>query len=348
MTIDLTNWAGNIQFRARAALTPQTMDELRRIVASERSIRVIGSLHSFTDIADTDGVLISLEALTRADDVVVAPDRATVRVPAGIRYGDLVPTLEREGLALRNLASLPHISVAGAVQTGTHGSGDRTGSLATQVAALELVTASGDLATVARGDEDFAGYVVGLGALGVVTHVHLDAEPAYDVAQTVYEGVTWDAALADFDTLTSAGDSVSLFTRWADADHIDQVWVKARVGNARGDVARLGGIPADGPRHPLPAARRSPHCARWRNRSPRCCWSARCGRSLPTTCGFQSAPALGQGLHHARRRHRPPLPRVGALRRATAQTRPRRPVHERVPRPGRVGLTGLRQLLLRC
>lgn len=274
MTIDLTNWAGNIQFRARAALTPQTMDELRRIVASERSIRVIGSRHSFTDIADTDGVLISLEALTRADDVVVAPDRATVRVPAGIRYGDLVPTLEREGLALRNLASLPHISVAGAVQTGTHGSGDRTGSLATQVAALELVTASGDLATVARGDEDFAGYVVGLGALGVVTHVHLDVEPAYDMAQTVYEGVTWDAALADFDTLTSAGDSVSLFTRWADADHVDQVWVKARVGNARGDVARLGGIPADGPRHPLPGIDPAPCTAqggepgRWFDRLP--------------------------------------------------------------------------------
>lgn len=258
MVTTLTNWAGNVAFRAREVLTPRTIDELRQVVSTEPRIRVIGSRHSFSDIADTDGALVSISELARRDDVVVAADRATVRVPAGIRYGDLVPTLEREGLALRNLASLPHISVAGAVQTGTHGSGDGVGSLATQVAGLEILTASGAVIEVRRGDEDFAGHVVGLGALGIVTRLHLDVEPAYEVAQTVYEGVTWDAALADVDALTSAGSSVSLFTRWTDPDRIDQVWVKTRVGAPTGDLQRFGGIPADGARHPLPGVDPTP------------------------------------------------------------------------------------------
>lgn len=274
MTATLVNWAGNIRFHAREVREPRTADELRAVVAGEPRVRVVGSRHSFSDIADTDGVLVSLRGLARPDEVTVSPDDSTVRVPAGIRYGDLVPSLERAGLALRNLASLPHISVAGAVQTGTHGSGDRVGSLATQVAAVELLTASGEIVSVRRGDDGFAGHVVALGALGVVTHLHLDVEPTYDVAQTVYEGVTWDAALEGLDALTSAGDSVSLFTTWTDADRIDQVWVKDRVGHVTGDLGRFGGMPADGPRHPLPGVDPTPCTAqggaagRWYDRLP--------------------------------------------------------------------------------
>ncbi|WP_322411265.1 FAD-binding protein [Microbacterium invictum] len=251
-----TNWAGNLTYRAARVVEPSDETELSRILDRAReddaTVRVLGSRHSFNDIADTDGVIVSLAGLARSGAVDVAPDRTSVRIPAGIRYGDLVPVLEREGLALANLASLPHISVAGAVQTGTHGSGDRVGALGTQVAAVELLTAAGERATLERGDEDFPGAVVGLGALGIVTHLHLDVLPHYTVAQTVYEGVRWDDALGRFDELTGAGDSVSLFTRWVDPDVIDQVWVKARATSRPDDLSAFGARAADGPRHPIP------------------------------------------------------------------------------------------------
>jgi len=242
------NWAGNLAYRARDLIAPTSLDEVAAAVAAADRVRVLGSRHSFNDIADTDGVLISLHALAGAPEVDTA--RRTVRVPGGMRYGELAPWLHARGWALGNLASLPHISVAGAVATGTHGSGERIGSLATQVAALEVVTAAGDVVHLRRGDADFDGAVVSLGALGVVTALELDVEPTYDIAQTVFEGARWDAVLTGFDDLQSRGDSVSLFTTWRDRDVIDQVWVKTR--GATPDFADLGATAADGPRHPLP------------------------------------------------------------------------------------------------
>jgi len=146
--------------------------------------------------------------------------------------------------------------VAGAVATGTHGSGNAVPSLAASVAGLELVTAAGDLVQLRRGDADFAGAVVSLGALGAVTRVTLDVEPTFSVAQTVYEGLEWDTALDRFDELTGAGYSVSLFTSWRDAERIDQVWVKSRSTDAASPVPTapptlLGAPAASGPRHPL-------------------------------------------------------------------------------------------------
>jgi len=242
------NWAGNLAYRARELAAPTSLDEVAAAVAAADRVRVLGSRHSFNDIADTDGVLISLHALPGAPEVDTA--RRTVRVPGGMRYGELAPWLHARGWALGNLASLPHISVAGAVATGTHASGERIGSLATQVAALEVVTAAGDVVHLRRGDADFDGAVVSLGALGVVTALELDVEPSYDIAQTVFEGARWDAVLTGFDDLQSRGDSVSLFTTWRDRDVIDQVWVKTR--GATQDLADLGATAADGPRHPLP------------------------------------------------------------------------------------------------
>ncbi|MCT9819759.1 FAD-binding protein [Microbacterium sp. W1N] len=252
MTSDVgTNWAGNLSYRASRLAEPQSLDALADLVRGAPRLRMLGSRHSFNDLADTDGVLVSLAALAGAQPSVAA-DRRTVRVPAGIRYGDLVPFLQAEGLALANLASLPHISVAGAVQTGTHGSGDAIGTLATQVAALELITGTGERLRLARGDADFAGAVVALGALGAVTHVELDVEPAYEVRQRVFEGARWDAVLPAYDEVTAAGDSVSLFTTWADPDVVGQVWVKSRTTRDEPDLAFVGAAPADGPRHPIP------------------------------------------------------------------------------------------------
>ena len=183
--------------------------------------------------------------------MAVDREAGTVSFSAGLRYGELAEALEREGLALANLASLPHISVAGAVATATHGSGNAKGNLATSVASLELATSSGELLNLSRGDPDFDGLVVGLGALGAVTRLTLDVEPAYQVRQRVFEGLAWDALHERFDEITAAGDSVSVFTRWGEA--VDQVWVKGRV---TGDPEQVhdelfGAAAATVDRHPI-------------------------------------------------------------------------------------------------
>jgi alditol oxidase len=243
-----TNWAGNYTYRARAVHRPSSLEQLREIAAAAPRVRVLGSRHSFTDIGDTDE-LVALDDLPR--DVVVDRAAGTVSFAAGLRYGDLAVELEREGLALANLASLPHISVAGAVATATHGSGDGNGNLATAVAGLQLVTSSGDVVEAARGDDDFDGMVVGLGALGAVTRLELDVEPAYRVRQRVFEGLEWDAVYQHFDAITATGYSVSLFTRWGPA--LDQVWVKSRVTDEPEEVrdTLFGAVPATVDRHPI-------------------------------------------------------------------------------------------------
>ncbi|MET0832480.1 MAG: D-arabinono-1,4-lactone oxidase [Actinomycetota bacterium] len=243
-----TNWAGNHTYQAAALHRPTTLDQVRELVAGAGRLRVLGSRHSFSDIADS-AELLSLDGLPA--DVVVDHAAGTVSLPGGLRYGDLAEVLKAEGVALANLASLPHISVAGAVATATHGSGDANGNLATAVAGLELVTASGEVLTASRGDPDFDGLVVGLGALGAVTRVTLDVEPAYQVRQRTFQDLPWISLFERFDEVTSAGYSVSLFTRWTAT--VDQVWVKSRVTEqpeeVRGDL--LGAVPATADRHPI-------------------------------------------------------------------------------------------------
>ena len=218
------NWAGNVVYGAERLHCPTSIEALQELLATVPSIRVLGSRHSFNAIADSRE-LVSLRMLPAEVNV----DRAagTASCPAGLTYGELAKRLHAEGLALANLGSLPHISLGGSVATATHGSGDRKGNLATSVAALELVTSSGELIASRRGDADFEGLVVGLGALGAVTRITLDVEPAYEVRQRVYEHLPWESLDAHFDQLTAAGDSVSVFTRWG--EEAGQLWVKSRV-----------------------------------------------------------------------------------------------------------------------
>jgi alditol oxidase len=227
---------------------PSTLEELQEIVAAARQVRAVGSHHSFNDIADAEEQ-VTLSALPA--DVVVDRDAATVAFGAGLTYGELAGALEREGVALHNLASLPHISVAGAVATATHGSGDANRNLATAVAALELVTSSGELLTAARRDTDFDGMVVGLGALGVVTRLTLDVEPAYEMRQRVFEDLAWDALFEHFDAITGSGYSVSVLSYLGGS--VDQVWVRSRVAEepevVRDDL--FGARPATVDRHPI-------------------------------------------------------------------------------------------------
>jgi alditol oxidase len=242
------NWAGNYTYRARKLHRPTSVDQVQEIVANARKVRVLGSRHSFNDIADSDE-LLSLSAIP--PDIRVDRQASTVSFAAGLSYGGLAEALMSEGLALHNLASLPHISVAGAVTTGTHGSGDASGNLATAVARLELVTSSGEIVPASRGEPQFDGMVVGLGALGAVTRLTLDVEPAYDARQRVFEGLEWKALFEHFDEITSCGYSVSIFTRWG--TRIDQVWVKSRVTNAPESVRSdlFGAVASTVDRHPI-------------------------------------------------------------------------------------------------
>jgi xylitol oxidase len=237
-----TNWAGNMRYTARQVQRPETIDDLRRIVADATKVRAIGTGHSFNLIADASpdgpGDLVSLAGLPQGIDIDAA--KRTVTVGGAVRYGDLAIALHAAGYAVHNLASLPHISVAGAVATGTHGSG--TGNLATAVTAIEMVTADGDLRTFRRdadGDTDgdtgsdtdgdaFAAAVVGLGALGVVTRLTLRIEPTYEVAQWVYEGMPWERLLSNVDDVFASAYSVSVLTRW-DVPRVDYVWRKHRL-----------------------------------------------------------------------------------------------------------------------
>jgi alditol oxidase len=232
------NWSGNVAYQAREIARPRTVEALRSLVAGRERVRALGSRHSFSEVADGPGTLVSLEDLPA--EITVSGDRVTV--PAATRYGVLAEFLQSQGLALPNMASLPHISVAGAVATATHGSGDANGCLSTSVAGLELVTASGGLRGVWRGDPEFAGSVVALGALGVVTTVTLDVRPAFEVRQRVYVDVPWETAVAELDTVFASGYSVSMFTDWAGPA---QVWVKSL------DEVSLPFTPAEGPVHML-------------------------------------------------------------------------------------------------
>jgi xylitol oxidase len=246
----IRNWAGNREFRPARLLEPRSIDELQDQVRSSRRLRPLGSRHSFNDLVDTSGDLLSLGRLPHVFEL--DPAGPSVTVDGAVRYGDLCPRLDAAGFALHNLASLPHISVAGACATGTHGSGDRNGSLATSVAAVQVVDGDGDLRTFTRGDPEFPGTAVALGALGVVVRLTLDLEPAFQVRQVLYERLPESTFADRFDQITGAAHSVSLFTRWREPA-FDQVWLKQRTGEGdevpRADL--FGAAPATVELHPI-------------------------------------------------------------------------------------------------
>ena len=221
------NWAGNITYSTDHLHTPATVDEARAVVKSCDALRALGTRHSFNTIADSTHNQISLKQL---QDINLDEKAQTVTVGAGVTYGVLAPVIDARGYALHNLASLPHISVAGAIATATHGSGIKNGNLATPVTALEYITADGEVRHLSRekdGDA-FLGAVVGMGALGIVTRVTLRLQPTYQVAQTVYRNLSFDHLEHHFDEIFGAGYSVSLFTDWQQ-HRATQVWVKRRL-----------------------------------------------------------------------------------------------------------------------
>lgn len=222
------NWAGNLEYSASSLAIPESATEVREIILSNPKVKALGSRHSFNAIADTDGVLVSTEYLNRIHGL--NSELQTVTVEPGVRYGDLARYLHAHGFALGNLASLPHISVAGAVATATHGSGVRNKALSGSVASLHFVDGNGHQLRAARGDAEFEGTVVNLGALGIVTELTLDVVPTFEIAQTVYTDLPFASLESKLEEILSLAYSVSLFTDWS-GPMVKQVWVKRKVGD---------------------------------------------------------------------------------------------------------------------
>lgn len=247
------NWSGNVTFGARAVHRPVSMAELSSVVAASSTCRALGTAHSFSTVADTPGDLVSLAHMPRRIDI--DPTSSTVTVNSGLRFGELAPVLHAEGLALHNLGSLPHISVGGASATGTHGSGDANGCLATSVRAVEIVTADGDVVRVSDEDPSFPGVPVSLGTLGIISALTLTVQPTFAMRQHVYEAMDFQAALEHLDGVLASAYSVSLFTTWREPV-FDEVWVKQRLDRPEGEGPTahewLGARLAAGPCHPVP------------------------------------------------------------------------------------------------
>ena len=217
------NWSEHVAFGAAAVHFPTSIAEVQQIVRGADKVRVVGTRHSFNAIADTVGALISLRALPRRAEI--DPVARTVTIDGGITYAELAVVIDAAGFALFNLPSVPDFTVVGAVSTATHGSGNANRNLAASVAGLQIVTASGELLQLRRGDADFEGAVVGLGALGVVVAMTLDLVPRFDIRQTVYRNLPFDTVVENFDAIMGSAYSVSLFTHW-NSDAVDQCWLK--------------------------------------------------------------------------------------------------------------------------
>ncbi len=241
-----SNWSKSFQYGFQGSLAPSSLEELQTAVAGASKVKVLGSRHSFNAIADGEIVLLPGNIPL---DPVLSADRKHVSIAGHATYGDLALFLAGHELAVHNLASLPHISIAGAIATATHGSGDRNGNLATAVSSIEFVAADGSLITAKRGDTDFDGMIVHLGALGVVSRVTLDVGPSFDISQTVYEGLGWRALFDNLDDIMAAGYSVSVFTGWGET--AGQIWVKSADFVAPALQEIFGAQLASVKRHPI-------------------------------------------------------------------------------------------------
>jgi xylitol oxidase len=222
----LKNWAGNLAYSTQNIFEPRTVEEVQEVVRKCSHLRTLGTRHCFNPIADSTTNLLSTKNLNSI--ISLDPVQKTVTVGGGIRYGELCEHLHKNGFAIPNLASLPHISVAGACATATHGSGVMNGNLAKSVVGIEFVAANGELISLSseKDGNRFYGAVVALGSLGVVTKVTLSLVPAFMMKQDVYLNLPMQRLAENFEAIMSAGYSVSLFTDWQ-TDNINQVWVKS-------------------------------------------------------------------------------------------------------------------------
>ena len=249
-----TNWAGNYNYTAKTVHYPKSLDEVQALVKSHDQIKALGSRHCFNNIADCQEAQLSTRELQ--SEINIDEERQVVQVSSGTRYGDFAEELHERGYGLHNLASLPHITVAGACATATHGSGMRNGNLATAVRAVELVTYDGSVLNISKEENPqlFHAVVVGLGAFGIITRVTLDIQPTFLVRQDIYQELPLKSLADHFDQIMSAGYSVSLFTDWMD-ELISQIWIKRRTDEVLSNLGKtfFGAKTAQRNLHPITA-----------------------------------------------------------------------------------------------
>ncbi|MER6783927.1 D-arabinono-1,4-lactone oxidase [Streptomyces sp. NPDC000658] len=209
------NWGGNVVARPAREVTPASVDELaeavRRAAEDGLKVKAVGTGHSFTSIAATDGVLIRPQLLTGIRKI--DRDDMTVTVEAGTPLKRLNLALAREGLSLTNMGDIMEQTVSGATSTGTHGTGRESASIAAQIKGLELVTADGSVLVCSEKEnpEVFSAARIGLGALGVVTALTFAVEPLF-LLTAREEPMPFDRVLAEFDEL------------WAENEHFEFYW----------------------------------------------------------------------------------------------------------------------------
>ncbi len=247
----LHNWAGNLEYSTSKISYPKNIAELQDLIKKSPRLKVLGTKHCFNTIADSRDQFVSLRDMNKV--VSLNETAKTITVEGGMKYGELCPWLNGKGFAIHNLASLPHISVAGAITTATHGSGVKNGNLSTAVTALEFVTADGSLVKLSESDGDkFNAAVVGLGAIGAISTVTLKIQPAFRMRQYVYEKLPWAQLKDHFDEIMSAGYSVSLFTDWQ-SENINEVWIKDHesVPDRKGNAEFFGAKASTKNVHPI-------------------------------------------------------------------------------------------------
>ncbi|MGW2153367.1 D-arabinono-1,4-lactone oxidase [Nonomuraea sp. NPDC001699] len=222
-----TNWAGNQTGAPAEVRTPTSVADVVQAVrdasAAGRRLRMVGTGHSFTGVALTDGIMLRPERLSGIRSA--AEDRVTVQ--AGTPLKVLNELLDQRGLALANMGDITEQTVAGAIQTGTHGTGRDSGGLADQVTELELVLADGSVVTAVPGEDLFDAARVGLGALGVLTAVTFRVEPAF-LLRNRRRRMTLTDMLASLDSMTSANEHLDFF--WL--PHTDACLVKTNNRDA--------------------------------------------------------------------------------------------------------------------
>jgi len=245
----MQNWSKNVDFNDRAFLQPESLAELQELVRSNAKLRARGTAHCFNEIANTSSYAINLAKMPKT--IEVNPESKSVTVAAGLKYGELAPELHKQGWALNNLASLPHISIAGSISTGTHGSGIKNQNLANQVLSLDIVTADGELRHIDRANPAFNALVVGLGLGGVVYQYELKIEPTFEIRQVIYPEIPLDVLQRNFDQIMGTAYSVSYFTDWSTAQ-VGNLWCKFRDSEVIPESVG-GSAKADKKFHPIPS-----------------------------------------------------------------------------------------------
>ncbi|CAN2227613.1 GlcD FAD/FMN-containing dehydrogenases [Candidatus Nanopelagicaceae bacterium] len=245
----MQNWSKNVDFNDRGFLQPESLTELQEAVRSNAKLRARGTAHCFNEIANTSSYAVNLSKMPKT--IEVNPGSNSVTVAAGLKYGELAPVLHQQGWALNNLASLPHISIAGSISTGTHGSGIRNQNLANQVLSLDLVTAAGELRHIDRTNPAFNALVVGLGLGGIVYQYELKIEPTFEIRQVIYPEIPLDVLQRSFDQIMGSAYSVSYFADWG-SNQVGNLWCKFRDDEVIPESIG-GSANADKKYHPIPS-----------------------------------------------------------------------------------------------